>query len=109
MSLESKPAGGAASPAAGLAQRRLWRQALTTAAQDYARDRLTGGEVAQRYRAAAAEHENLPDRYRAVLEKLLQPLEASALFSEESCAFSRNDLAQGLLQWVQATEALDRA
>ena len=85
-----------------------WRAALVAAATEYAQDRISAGDLVQRYRSAAAARDDLPDRYRAVLEKLLQPLEASALFSEESCAFSRTDLAQGLQQWVQATQALER-
>ena len=34
------------------------------------------------------------------------PQEASALFSEESCSFSRTDLARSLQEWVAATERL---
>ena len=86
-----------------------WAHALLEAASAYAQDRLSAGQVASQYRQAAAARTELPDRYRAVLERLLQPLEASALFSEESCAFSRTDLAHGLQQWVQAAQALGRS
>jgi hypothetical protein len=45
------------------------------------------------WRDAAQEHEPaLPDRYLDVLERLLNQLESSALFSEESCSFSRTDM-----------------
>ena len=57
------------------------------------------------WRAAAAIWPGLPPRYAAVLEKLLAPLEASALFSEESCSFSRTDLADSLAQWLQHARA----
>ncbi|MEK8050228.1 hypothetical protein AACH10_08255 [Ideonella sp. DXS22W] len=60
--------------------------------------------VAQ-WRAAAAAWPGLPPRYAAVLEKLLAPLEASAMFGEESCSFSRADLADTLLQWLQHVQA----
>lgn len=90
-----------ASPHAG------WRQDLQSATHDYAQDRLSAGDLTARFRRAASARADLPPRYRTVLEKLLEPLEASALFSEESCAFSRTDLSHSLLQWVQATEKLD--
>lgn len=41
----------------------------------------------------------LPPRYGAVLGAALDRLEASALFSEESCSFSQRDLLQTLHTW----------
>ena len=92
----------------GTAGRDAWREALIRATGAYAQDRLSAGELVACFRQAAQTRPDLPERYRAVLERLLQPMEASALFSEESCAFSRTDLANSLNQWVTATEALDR-
>ena len=62
---------------------------------------LPADQLTATWRAAAATWPGLPPRYAAVLEKLLAPLEASALFSEESCSFSRTDLADSLAQWLQ--------
>ena len=42
----------------------------------------------------------LPPRYTEVLLSLLDRLESSALFSEESCSFSQKDLVDSLRMWV---------
>jgi len=42
----------------------------------------------------------LPPRYGEVLLNLLDRLESSALFSEESCSFSQKDLLDNLQAWV---------
>ena len=42
----------------------------------------------------------LPPRYTEVLLGLLDRLESSALFSEESCSFSQKDLVANLQMWV---------
>lgn len=71
----------------------------------FRRDQLDAGALAGTWRAAAAAWPGLPPRYAAVLDKLLAPLEASAMFSEESCSFSRSDLADTLGQWLDHAEA----
>jgi hypothetical protein len=43
----------------------------------------------------------LPPRYGEVLLNLLDRLESSALFSEESCSFSQKDLLDNLATWVE--------
>ena len=43
----------------------------------------------------------LPPRYSEVLDNLLDRIEASALFSEESCSFSQKDLLGGLQAWAE--------
>ena len=49
----------------------------------------------------------LPPRYEEVLLGLLDRLEASALFSEESCSFSQRDLLDNLQLWLdKATQQL---
>lgn len=45
-------------------------------------------------------HDALPPRYREVLLQLLDRLESSALFSEESCSFSQGALFDQLQQWL---------
>jgi hypothetical protein len=47
----------------------------------------------------------LPARYREVLLNLLDRLESSALFSEESCSFSQKDLLDSLQMWVDKARA----
>ena len=47
----------------------------------------------------------LPARYREVLLNLLDRLESSALFSEESCSFSQKDLIDSLQMWVDKAGA----
>lgn len=75
---------------------------LDAALRAYELDRLSGGALCEHFRAQARSWPGLPARFLEVLETLLQPLESSALFSEESCAFSRHDLADSLRQWLHA-------
>lgn len=42
----------------------------------------------------------LPERYSLVLNDLLDRLESSALFSEESCSFSQSGLLDNLQLWI---------
>lgn len=42
----------------------------------------------------------LPPRYAEVLHNLLDRLESSALFTEESCSFSQQDLLDSLQLWL---------
>ena len=48
----------------------------------------------------------LPPRYSEVLLNLLDRLESSALFSEESCSFSQKDLVANLTMWVEKAQAI---
>ncbi|ATG96392.1 hypothetical protein QRO08_01420 [Paracidovorax citrulli] len=47
----------------------------------------------------------LPPRYAQVLWDLLDRLESSALFSEESCSFSQSGLIDSLQAWVDKARA----
>lgn len=51
-------------------------------------------QVAHELRAA------LPERFGSVLAELLNRLESSALFSEESCSFSQVELLDSLQLWL---------
>ena len=42
----------------------------------------------------------LPARFDEVLQPFLDRIEASALFSEESCSFSQKDLLASLQMWT---------
>lgn len=48
---------------------------------------------------------SLAPRYGDVLNQLLDRLESSALFSEESCSFSQRDLLDAMSQWLQRAQA----
>ena len=47
----------------------------------------------------------LPARFDEVLQPLLDRIEASALFSEESCSFSQRDLLDSLQLWAEKARA----
>jgi hypothetical protein len=47
----------------------------------------------------------LPPRYAEVLNNLVDRLESSALFSEESCSFSHNDLIGAVQHWIDKAAA----
>lgn len=46
----------------------------------------------------------LPPRFSEVLEQLLNRLESSALFTEESCSFSQQDLLDNLQLWIDKAQ-----
>jgi hypothetical protein len=43
---------------------------------------------------------NLPAKYSMALEGVLERLESSSLFTEESCSFSKKDLGLALDVWI---------
>ena len=47
------------------------------------------------------EKEKLPQKYQEVLEQVLSRIESSSLFTEESCSFSKKDLAHALDVWLE--------
>lgn len=47
----------------------------------------------------------LPERFGTVLDELLNRLESSALFNEESCSFSQADLLDSLQMWLDKAGA----
>ncbi|GKS96515.1 hypothetical protein [Acidovorax sp. SUPP2825] len=76
---------------------------LATLDSALARCRAPGGsatELSATARTQDALLAALPPRYAEVLHGLLDRLESSALFSEESCSFSQKDLLDSLQQWV---------
>lgn len=67
----------------------------------FAEGAISLDDLARALRDAAQGHEpTLPDRYLDVLERLLNQLESAALFSEESCSFSRTDMIAALVEWL---------
>lgn len=80
-------------------------QALADALQSARDGQQRGDELARRIRAAGPLPQGLPPRYGEALDALLDRLESSALFSEESCSFSQRDLLDALGQWVDKARA----
>ncbi len=60
---------------------------------------LTQNEMIRLWRSQAASLA-LPARFEEVLHPLLDRIEASVLFSEESCSFSQKDLLASLQMWA---------
>ena len=56
-------------------------------------------------RAQEALLQALPARYSEVWLGLLDRLESSALFAEESCSFSQQDLWDSLQMWLDKAQA----
>lgn len=78
---------------------------LPAALEAFAEGALSLEDLARTMRDASQEHEpTLPERYVDVLERLLNQLESSALFSEESCSFSRTDMVAALVEWLARSQ-----
>jgi hypothetical protein len=70
---------------------------------------LSVAAFSQQARAQQALLQALPEKFSVVLHGLLDRLESSALFAEESCSFSQQDLFDSLQMWLdKAKLALDR-
>jgi len=65
---------------------------------------LSQRALIQKWRSDAL-HLALPERFGEVLGGLLDRMEASALFSEESCSFSQRGLLEGLHLWSDKARA----
>ncbi|EER58221.1 conserved hypothetical protein [Acidovorax delafieldii 2AN] len=93
-------------PPSALAQLNALQQALQQMAANPGNATLLSAVAREQAQLLAA----LPPRYGEVLLGLLDRLESSALFSEESCSFSQKDLLDSLQMWVdKARGALQRA
>ena len=79
-----------------LAQLNTLQQALQQAATDTGHATRLSATAREQTQLLAA----LPSRYTEVLLGLLDRLDSSALFSEESCSFSQKDLLDSLQMWV---------
>lgn len=82
------------------------------ALQDMARhfDALQSGQMSIAAFSTHARQEQallqaLPDKFTVVLLGLLDRLESSALFAEESCSFSQKDLYDSLQLWLDKAQA----
>jgi hypothetical protein len=77
---------------------------LTDALAASSRGDLSQSEMIRLWRSGGATLP-LPDKYGEVLGNLLDRIEASALFSEESCSFSQKDLLASLQMWADKARA----
>ena len=75
-------------------------QAFQDALQRFEDGSISASTLNNQARASQALLSALPERYGQVLLQLLDRLESSALFTEESCSFSQNDLHQHLHDWL---------
>lgn len=62
--------------------------------------RSTIAELSQVWRTQAELLSNLPPQYGSVMHNVLDRLESSALFTEESCSFSQKELLDNLQVWI---------
>ena len=77
---------------------------MTDALTASSRGDLSQSEMIRLWRSGGATLP-LPDKYGKVLGNLLDRIEASALFSEESCSFSQKDLFDSLHMWADKARA----
>ena len=79
---------------------------LQAAFEELRADRLGVHAFSALARDSSALLQALPPRYGEVLHHLLDRLESSALFTEESCSFSQGDMVAALGDWLQRARAL---
>jgi hypothetical protein len=77
---------------------------MSTALAACARGDLPQQEMIRIWRSGAASLP-LPDKFGVVLSDLLDRIEASALFSGESCSFSQQGLFDNLQLWADKARA----
>jgi hypothetical protein len=81
--------------------------ALEPTLDAFGQGRLSLADLATQWREAAQRHQpTLPPRYLDVLDRVLSQLESSALFTEESCSFSKADMLGALRDWLHKARAL---
>ena len=78
---------------------------LQSALESHSLGDLSAAALGEEARAQQALLAALPPRYGEVLLNLIDRLEASALFTEESCSFSRSSLLDHLQAWVDKAGA----
>ncbi len=78
---------------------------MESALDAFTQGTLSASALSHTARAQAELLAALPPRYAEVLHGLLDRLESSALFSEESCSFSQKDLVDSLRMWVDKAHA----
>ena len=79
-------------------------QRMTQSLSACARGEQPASELVQQWRREASALP-LPERFAEVLGGLLDRIEASALFSGDSCSFSQQDLLDSLGMWAEKAKA----
>ena len=79
-------------------------QQLRSGFEQLAQSQVSASNLSLQARAASALLQALPQRYGEVLLNLLDRLESSALFTEESCSFSQKDLMDNLQTWADKAQ-----
>lgn len=79
-------------------------QQLRSGFEQLAQSQVSASNLSLQARAASALLQTLPERYGEVLLNLLDRLESSALFTEESCSFSQKDLLDNLQTWADKAQ-----
>lgn len=79
-------------------------QQLRSGFEQLAQSQVSASALSLQARAASALLQTLPQRYGEVLLNLLDRLESSALFTEESCSFSQKDLMDNLQTWADKAQ-----
>ena len=80
--------------------------ALQDALTHFSAGHMDAAALSQQARTYTELTSALPPKFEEVLLQLLDRLESSALFDEESCSFSQKDLLDNLQTW--ATKAEDQ-
>lgn len=80
-------------------------EALRTALAQIRAQHHTPHAFSTQARAQTALLAALPPQFETVLLNLLDRLESSALFSDESCSFSQTDLLDSLQMWADKAAA----
>ncbi len=75
-------------------------QSLQLALDDLRNKRIDVHAFCRSWRSQHALVSALPPRYGQVMEDLLGRMEASSLFTEESCSFSQEDMQASLSTWL---------
>lgn len=73
---------------------------LQSALQQLRGDALSVADFSRIAMQQQSLEEALPERFGEVLSQLLNRLESSALFTEESCSFSQKELLDSLQLWL---------
>jgi hypothetical protein len=71
--------------------------------QDWLLGQVEGPVLIQCFRDFCQSY-SLPQKYQDALESVLTRIESSSLFTEESCSFSKKDLAHALNVWLEKSQ-----
>jgi len=83
---------------------------LKTKLAQFQANEIRTTELTNAARAALVLASSLPPQFGEVLNNILDRLESSALFTEESCSFSQTGLLENLEVWIdKAGERLSHA